>query len=191
MYRSPNLIPQVYNMYQDVLKFWFEEIEPSQWFAKDEPFDQLIAKRFSDIHTKAVRCELFAWRAKTRGRLAEIIVLDQFSRNLFRESPLAFANDQMALVLAQEAVTLGMDMSLTPVERGFIYLPYMHSESRKIHEVAEKIYRRNGSPSGLEWEIKHKAIIDRFGRYPHRNSILGRKSTDEELIFLQQPNSSF
>ena len=178
-------------MYQDVLKFWFAEIAPAQWFAKVDEFDQRLTERFSDIHTSAIRCELFAWREKARGRLAEIVVLDQFSRNMFRESPLAFANDHMALILAQEAVALGMDMLLTPVERGFIYLPYMHSESRKIHAVAEEIYRGHGVPSSLEWEMKHKAIIDRFGRYPHRNAILGRKSTVEELIFLQQPNSSF
>ncbi len=178
-------------MYQDVLKFWFEEINPSQWWKKEDEFDQLIAERFSAIHGRAVRCELFTWRENARGRLAEIIVLDQFSRNMFRESPLAFANDQMSLALAQEAVALGIDMILTPIEMGFIYLPYMHSESKIIHAVAEKIYRQNGSPSGLAWEMKHKAIIDRFGRYPHRNGILGRKSTEEELIFLQQPNSSF
>ncbi len=178
-------------MYQDVLKFWFEEIAPSQWFAKNDEFDQRLTERFSDIHASAIHCELFAWRENARGRLAEIVVLDQFSRNMFRESPLAFANDQMALVLAQEAVALGMDTLLTPVERGFLYLPYMHSESRKIHTIAEEIYRRHGVPSSLEWELKHKTIIDRFGRYPHRNAILGRKSTDEELIFLQQANSSF
>ncbi len=178
-------------MYQDVLKFWFTEIEPAKWFAKDEQLDQLIVARFTDIHAMAVRCELFAWRENAQGRLAEIIVLDQFSRNMFRDSPLAFASDQMALVLAQEAVKLGIDIQLTQTERGFIYLPYMHSESSKIHQVAEHLYRSHGTESGLTWEIKHKVIIDRFGRYPHRNAILGRTSTEEELIFLQQPNSSF
>ncbi len=178
-------------MYQEVLKFWFEEINPAQWWTKVDEFDHLIAERFSAIHARAVRCELYTWRESARGRLAEIIVLDQFSRNMFRGSSLAFANDPMTLVLAQEAVTRGIDIILTPVERGFIYLPYMHSESKKIHAVAEKLYRQNGSSSGLAWEMKHKAIIDRFGRYPHRNDVLGRKSTDEELIFLQQPNSGF
>ncbi len=132
-------------MYQEILNFWFEEARPSQWWTKDAAFDQLIRDRFSDIHSRAVRCELFAWRENAQGRLAEIIVLDQFSRNMFRGSPLAFANDQMALVLAQEAVSLGIDKLLTPTERGFVYLPFMHSESLKIHEVAEKIYRQNGS----------------------------------------------
>ena len=178
-------------MYQEVLKFWFEEISQSQWWLKDDKFDQLIADRFTDVHSRAVQCELYEWRENAKGRLAEIIVLDQFSRNMFRGSPLAFANDQMALVLSQEAVSLKIDTLLTPIERGFIYLPFMHSESIKIHELAEKIYRKNGGQSGLEWELKHKAIIERFGRYPHRNEILGRKSNKEELNFLKQPNSSF
>ena len=178
-------------MFHDVLKFWFEEVKPAQWWAKDDHFDTLITERFSDLHSKAVQGEFFAWREYSSGRLAEIIILDQFSRNMFRYSPLAFANDQMALTLAQEAVAQGIDMLLTPVERGFIYLPFMHSESRKIHEVAETIYRRHGNPSSLQWELKHKSIIDTFGRYPHRNAILGRESTEEELDFLQQPNSRF
>jgi uncharacterized protein (DUF924 family) len=178
-------------MYQNILKFWFEEVSPSQWWKKDDKFDQLIKDRFLEIHSSTVRFELFGWRENAKGRLAEIIVLDQFSRNMFRGSSLAFANDQMALVLAQEAVSLGIDMLLTPIERGFVYLPFMHSESAKIHELAEKLYRQHGGQSGLEWEIKHKVIIERFGRYPHRNEILGRKSTKEELEFLKQPNSSF
>lgn len=178
-------------MYHEVLKFWFEEAGQSKWWLKDEAFDQLIFKRFSDIHSKAVCCELFEWRESAKGRLAEIIVLDQFSRNMFRGSPMAFAHDPMALVLAQESVSLGIDKLLTPEERGFLYIPFMHSESIKIHEVAEKLYRRHGVQSSLEWEMKHKAIIERFGRYPHRNEILGRKSSEEELSFLQQPNSRF
>jgi uncharacterized protein (DUF924 family) len=178
-------------MYQNVLKFWFEEVSQSQWFKQDDEFDQLIFDRFSDIHARAVRGELFEWRENEKGRLAEIIVLDQFSRNMFRESPLAFANDQMTLVLAQEAVSQGIDRLLVPVERGFIYLPFMHSESLKIHEVAEKIYREHGVQSSLGWEIKHKEIIERFGRYPHRNEIMGRTSSKEEIEFLKQSNSTF
>lgn len=178
-------------MYQEILKFWFEDAGQSKWWSKDDAFDQLISERFSDIHSMAVRCELFEWRETAKGRLAEIIVLDQFSRNMFRRSPMAFAQDQMALVLAQESVSLGIDRLLTSEERGFLYIPFMHSESIKIHEVAEKLYRSHGVPSSLEWEMKHKAIIDRFGRYPHRNEILGRKSSQEELNFLKQPNSRF
>lgn len=178
-------------MYKEVLKFWFEEVQPKQWFKKDRGFDRLITEKFAETHAGAARCELYSWRETPEGRLAEIIVLDQFSRNMFRGSKEAFANDRMALVLAQEAVALKIDEQLASFQRGFIYLPYMHSESLIIHQAAEKIYRRHGVQSSLEWELKHKAIIERFGRYPHRNEILGRTSTREELEFLQQPNSSF
>lgn len=178
-------------MYNEILKFWFEESTPSQWFSKDDSFDRLIAERFSEIHSRAVRCELYSWRENAQGRLAEIIVLDQFSRNMFRESPLAFKNDPVALVLSQEAVSLGMDKVLKAVERSFMYLPFMHSESIEIHKFAFDLYSQPGMESNLEWEIKHKKIIEKFGRYPHRNDALGRKSTKEELEFLKGPDSSF
>ena len=121
----------------------------------------------------------------------EIIVLDQFSRNLFRDSPQAFAQDSLALALAQEAISLNLDQQLSPEQRAFLYMPFMHSESKLIHEFALKLFQRLGNPTNLEFEKKHKVIIDRFGRYPHRNQILGRASTDEELTFLTQPDSSF
>lgn len=178
-------------MYEEILGFWFEEIEPSKWWKKDEDFDRSLIQRFSGIHAQAARCELFDWRAIPRGRLAEIIVLDQFSRNMFRGSPLAFANDALALALAQEAVSAGADEALSPVQRSFLYMPYMHSESLKIHDVAVDLFRRNGIKGNLDFEIKHKSIIERFGRYPHRNSILGRASTEDEIEFLKQPGSGF
>lgn len=178
-------------MYRDILNFWFEEIDRAQWWKKDDKFDQYIRSRFSDIHAQAVRCELFAWRDTARGRLAEIIVLDQFSRNMFRGSPKAFAQDAMALTLAQEAISRKMDLQLSDIEKGFMYIPYMHSESLVIHETAEKIYRRYGIKSNLDYELKHKRILERFGRFPHRNKILGRMSTPEEIAFLKEPGSSF
>ncbi|MEO8459819.1 MAG: DUF924 family protein [Dokdonella sp.] len=175
----------------DVLDFWFNEIDPKSWWIKDAEFDRSIADRFGAVHAQAVRCELYAWRASAQGRLAEVIVLDQFSRNLYRDSPLAFANDPVALTLAQEAVGLGVDADLTAVQRSFLYLPYMHSESLRIHEIAVDLYTRNGIASNLDFEYRHKAIIERFGRYPHRNHALGRESTQEELRFLQSAESSF
>jgi len=178
-------------MYKAILKFWFEEIEPAKWWAKDEAFDRLIRERFGAIHAQAARCELFEWRQDARGRLAEVIVLDQFSRNMFRGAPLAFASDPLALALAQEAIAARADAALSPVERSFLYLPFMHSESLAIHAVALTLYRSNGIQSNLDFEIKHKQIIERFGRYPHRNAILGRPSTHEELEFLKQPGSGF
>ena len=178
-------------MYQDILHFWFEEIDPSQHWAKDDEFDRLLIRKFSDVHYSAARCELFEWRNNAQGRLAEIIVLDQFSRNMFRGTPLSFAYDGLALALSQEAIAAGADKMLSQVERSFLYMPFMHSESLKIHEVAVGLFRKNGIQSNLDFEIRHKKIIERFGRYPHRNSILGRESTEEELEFLKQPGSGF
>jgi uncharacterized protein (DUF924 family) len=178
-------------MYQDILRFWFEEIDPSKWWAKDAAFDQLIRARYSQVHARATRCELVGWRMEARGRLAEIVILDQFSRNLFRGSPLAFASDPLALALAQEAIAAEADSALSPVERSFLYLPFMHSESLAIHAAAMELYRMNGDQNNLDSEIRHKNIIERFGRYPHRNAILGRHSTDEEIEFLKQPGSGF
>ena len=178
-------------MAEDVLKFWFEELEPAQWWKKDQAFDAMIEERFGRLHRQAVCCELYTWRRTARGRLAEIIVLDQFSRNMFRDTAQAFSADPLALALAKEAVAAGADATLTPVQRSFLYMPYMHSESRLIHEQAVDLYTRNGIEENLKFEIRHKEIIDRFGRYPHRNSILGRPSTADELAFLQQPGSSF
>ncbi len=178
-------------MYQDVLEFWFEKTEPSQWWKKDDDFDRVIIERYSALHRAAARCELFGWRTAPRGRLAEIVLLDQFSRNMFRGSPLCFAQDALALALAQEAIAAGADKALSQVERSFLYMPFMHSESLKIHEVAVELFRANGIPGNLDYELKHVAIIERFGRYPHRNAILGRESTAEEIEFLKLPGSGF
>ncbi len=175
----------------EILKFWFEEIDRSFWFKKDADFDRLLAERFGNLHTQASHGELIFWRDTPHGRLAEIIVLDQFSRNLFRDSANAFAYDGMALVLAQEAVRNGADAALSAQERVFLYMPYMHSESLVIHKTAVELFTRNGIQNNLDYELKHKAIIERFGRYPHRNALLGRASTPEELEFLSQPGSSF
>ena len=125
------------------------------------------------------------------GRLAEIIVLDQLSRNLYRNSSLAFAQDSLALALAQEAITLKLDAALPPIQRSFLYMPFMHSESKLIHQYALKLFEDLGNPINLDFEQRHKEIIDRFGRYPHRNQVLGRNSSQEELDFLTQPNSHF
>lgn len=177
-------------MYNDVLTFWFEEIEESHWWVKDSEFDEQIKQRFSEVHTKATKCELFEWRSSIDGRLAEIIVLDQFSRNIYRDTPQAFANDALALSLAQEAISLKLDQQLEDRKKSFLYIPFMHSESQKIHEIAVELYSNN-KLKNLDFEIRHKKIIDRFGRYPHRNDILGRTSTAEEIEFLKSPGSRF
>jgi uncharacterized protein (DUF924 family) len=178
-------------MNEEVLRFWFEETAPKQWWAAEADFDRLIAERFGDLHRRTAQAEQFAWRQDPRGRLAEVLILDQFSRNIYRNSPLAFAQDPMALVLAQEAIASRSDQTLSPLERSFLYLPFMHSESKVIHVQAELLYRANGIADNYDYELRHKAIIDRFGRYPHRNAILGRPSTDMEVEFLRQPGSRF
>jgi len=177
--------------YQDILDFWFSPETQPNWFAKSDQFDQSLKEKFGDILEQASKAELWSWRKNADGRLAEILVLDQFSRNIFRDTPRAFTQDSLALTLAQEAISQDLDKQLSPEQRSFLYMPFMHSESKLIHEFALKLFQRLGNPKNLEYEIKHKIIIDRFGRYPHRNQILGRESTEEELSFLTQPDSSF
>ena len=174
-----------------MLHFWFTELSPKQHFAKDAALDEAIRTRFGATLEAAARCELFAWRAATQGRLAEVVVLDQFSRNVYRDSPRAFAQDALALALAQELVASGQDRSLPLAQRSFAYMPYMHSESALVHAQAVALFSQPGLEDSLRSALRHKAIIDRFGRYPHRNAVLGRSSTPEELAFLSEPGSSF
>jgi uncharacterized protein (DUF924 family) len=126
-----------------------------------------------------------------KGALAEIIILDQFSRNIFRDTPIAFATDALALEAAKEAIANGFDKEIDAGYLSFLYMPFMHSESKEIHEIAVSLFNKPGMESSYEYELKHKAIIDRFGRYPHRNEILGRQSTLEEIEFLKEEGSSF
>ena len=178
-------------MHQSVWMFWFHEVAPAQWWKVDPHFDRLIVERFGDLHRRAAQAELFEWRSEPRGRLAEVIVLDQFSRNMYRGDRRAFECDVLALALAQEAVAAQADLALPESERVFLYMPYMHSESALIHEAAVALFRERAPKSNYDFELRHKAIIDRFGRYPHRNAVLGRASTPEELAFLEEPGSSF
>ncbi len=174
-----------------VLSFWFEELTEDDWFSADPNIDAMITSQFGALHKAAARCELWPWRATPHGRLAEIIVLDQFSRNIYRHHPDAFRQDPAALCLAQEAVSVSADSSLTPTQKAFLYMPFMHSESAAVHDVAMQLFSIPGLEKELAFEKQHRDIILRFGRYPHRNDILGRNSSDEELEFLAQPGSSF
>ena len=174
-----------------VLRFWFVELEPRDWWRKDPELDQRIASRFGALLETAATGALAEWRTTPRGRLAEIIVLDQFSRNIHRGSAEAFANDALALRLAEEAVATGAALELPVEERRFFYMPYMHSESAAVHETAMRLFATPGLEKNLDFERRHKAVIDRFGRFPHRNALLGRESTAEEIEFLKQPGSSF
>lgn len=174
-----------------IIDFWFNAIDSKQWFIKDDDFDLLLTAQFSQLQMSAAKSELYHWRANAEGRLAEIIVLDQFSRNIHRNSPLAFASDPLALALAQEAVALGCQNDLDVIKQSFLFMPYMHSESQAIHEVGLELFNSTGLDKTIEYQKKHLAIIKKFGRYPHRNAILQRESTPEEIEFLSTTGSSF
>lgn len=182
----------------DVLAFWFgERPGPSrrEWFVKDAAFDAEIRQRFGDLHRQAAALQLEDWRAGPRTMLALVVVLDQFSRNLYRNDARAFAADAHALECARQAVARGDDRALLPVERQFLYLPFEHSESLEDQDRALELM---GALDGFaetrdasEWARRHRVIIARFGRFPHRNAALGRESTAEEREFLAQPGSGF
>ena len=170
----------------DILSFWFSDRSRPKWFANEPSFDALVSARYGAVLQAAKRGELFQWRETIRGRLAEIIVLDQFSRNIYRGTAGAFECDAQALVLAQEAVRDEARFELTPDEKAFLYMPFMHSESPVIHEEGLKLFSEVGLESHLAYEEEHRRVIQRFGRFPHRNAILGRTSTAEEDLYLAQ-----
>lgn len=168
--------------YEVVLRFWFEELEPADWFRKSDALDTVIRDRFGAVYEAARRGELYEWRRSIRGRLAEIIVLDQFPRNMFRGTARAFESDALALLLAQEALDEREKLSVR--EKGFLYMPFMHSESLVIHDVAQGLFSEPGLEKRAKYEAQHRQQLERFGRYPHRNQALGRVSTPEEVEFL-------
>ena len=172
---------------QNVLDFWFQTLKPSDWFKKSRELDAQIKAQFESTYHQVVAGETSHWRDSAEGRIAEIIVLDQFARNMFRDTPLAFSADPLALALAQEAIRCGGHLELDDTQRTFLYMPFMHSESPRIHEQAMDLFK---DLANLDFEIRHKAVIDRFGRYPHRNKILGRVSTAEEIEWMAN-NSGF
>lgn len=175
----------------EVLKFWFEELTPEMHFSKSDALDERIRSLFIKTHEAVMNGKSADWRHTPEGRLAEIIVLDQFSRNMFRGKAQSFASDSLALKLATEAIEAGDDQKLPIQKRAFIYMPFMHSEDPKAHEKAMVLFDQKGLENAFKFEVLHKKIIDRFGRYPHRNEVLGRKSTPEEVEFLKEENSSF
>jgi uncharacterized protein (DUF924 family) len=176
---------------QIIIDFWFHELTPKQWWGGNPELDRLIDKRFGKQHKAASMGELWSWRNSAQGALAEIIILDQFSRNIYRGTALAFAADGIALVLAQQAIDRGYDKELELIMRGFLYMPFMHSESAKIQEQSIAFNKAADKDQSLDYALRHKEIIDRFGRLPHRNHILGRISTPEEIEFLKDLSPSF
>ncbi|MBF2027613.1 MAG: DUF924 domain-containing protein [Oscillatoriales cyanobacterium C42_A2020_001] len=185
----------------DILTFWF--VDPTglatknrkAWFSKDLAFDQEIRDRFLAVYEQAAAGQLDHWQETASGVLALILLLDQFPRNLFRGMPQAFATDAKAVSLAQAAIARGLDQAMPPIQRWFVYLPLMHSEDLEVQHQSVEVFRQfEHDPevqSSYPYALKHLEVIQRFGRFPHRNAILGRKSTPEETEFLKQPGSSF
>jgi len=187
----------------EVLDFWFgrpgeaHHLKPrEQWFRKDEAFDALIAQRFGGLIDAALRGELAPWADQPLSALALILVLDQFTRNTRRGTASMFAGDALALATARDLVARGDDQLLAGVQRQFVYLPFEHSEDLADQNESMRVFTRLGRDEpaleGLvEWARKHQVIVERFGRFPHRNAALGRASTAEEIEFLKQPGSGF
>jgi len=175
----------------DVLGFWFQETRPKQWFTKDEAFDADVRERFLAQHEELAAQPGETFLTDARSALAAIIVFDQMSRNMFRGTPRAFATDTKALQLAAATVAGGFDTALTKDERMFCYLPFEHAEDGDAQARCVALMSALGDPELAKWAEAHKAVIDRFGRFPHRNAVLGRVSTPEEIEFLKQPGSSF
>ena len=188
---------------QAVLDFWFGATGSSEcgtqralWFRKSDATDRSIARHFGRLIERALRGELAGWAAQPRGALAQIIVLDQFTRNVFRATPRAFAGDARALAAASTMVQAKHDAALPPVQRSFVYLPFEHAEDLGLQDEAVRHFTRLAAMAPelqgmLAYARKHRAVIERFGRFPHRNAILGRTSSAQELAFLQEPGSGF
>ena len=193
----------------EVLDFWFAPAAPTagdggspgafptrrEWFHKDPAFDAVIRDRFGAVIAEALAGGLGDWCATARGTLARVLVLDQFTRNAFRDTPTAFAGDARALATAKDAIARGHDRVLAPVERWFLYMPVQHSESAEDQDRSVALFgalaRETGLTEPVDWVERHAAVVRRFGRFPHRNAILGRTSSAEETEFLRTPGSRF
>ncbi|MDP6786849.1 MAG: DUF924 family protein [Rhodospirillales bacterium] len=173
-----------------ILDFWF--VSDGLWFKKDDAFDETIRQRFTADYERAAAGESSDWRQTPDGCLALIILLDQFPRNMFRGSARAFATDALAIDVTEAALGRGFDNALPPARRRFVYMPLMHAEDVDHQRRCVDLFAAlENDSNGLEYAIKHLEIIERFGRFPHRNEVLGRHSTPEELAFLKTPGSSF
>ena len=173
----------------EIINFWFAEVNKKKWFMKDPNFDKLITEKFLPVYEQISRGVLDSWKNTPEGILALIIVLDQFSRNMFRGQKKSFDTDAQALLLAKQAIATKMDKRLPAFYQKFIYMPFIHSEALQDQNLSLQLFVSD--PETYGYAIKHREIIEKFGRFPHRNNLLGRQSTPEELHFLQLPNSAF
>jgi uncharacterized protein (DUF924 family) len=169
----------------DVIAFW-QQAGPDRWFARDDAFDAAITERFGALHAEAAAGRLAAWGETAEGAFALVILLDQFSRNIFRSDPRTWAADPLARAVADRAIARGFDHAVAPELRRFFYLPYMHSEDWADQERSVALNRSLEDPDLVKWAEHHRDIIARFGRFPHRNAILGRETTPEEQRFLDE-----
>ncbi len=191
-----------------LLDFWLgpldehgfsDEAHRRRWFEKSSAFDETLRERFGELHARGGRGELDDWKQTPRGRLALVILLDQLSRNLYRDTPAMYDQDEAALAIARDAIEAGDEGALAPQERYFLYMPFMHAEDRDAQARCLELFEQAQAemPEHLaerfdpKWAVMHKDIVDRFGRFPHRNELLSRDSTDEEREFLAKPGSSF
>jgi uncharacterized protein (DUF924 family) len=186
---------------QEVLDFWFAAPGSAEhgtarrlWFTKSDDTDALIRARFGATVDAALQAKLDHWREELRSMLALIVLLDQFTRNIFRDTARAFAGDAAAIALAERVVDAGLDRQFSLNERWFVYLPFEHAESLSLQERAVQLFKQlaaDGLTEPLAWAIKHRDVVARFGRFPHRNALLGRVSSPEEEAFLREPGSRF
>lgn len=171
--------------------FWFETLAPEQWFRADPEVDRAVRTAFGDLYERFVQFGTEDWEATPDGALAAVLGFDQLPRNLFRGQARAFATDERALALAERAIARGFDQALPPQRRMMLYMPFQHSEDRAIQARSVALFEALGEPRALDFARRHQAVIERFGRFPHRNAALGRASTAEETTFLAQPGSPF
>lgn len=178
---------------QEVISFWFEETMPQQWFQKNDVFDQEIKERFLVTYEMARKDLCNDWARDADGVLALCLVLDQFPRNIFRGSAKAFETDKKILLIVKETLHKGYDALLNPVKRKFMYMPFMHSEDISDQKKSVSLFEmmKGDDPLSYDYAVKHLEVIEKFGRFPHRNEVLGRQSTEEELKYLQLPGAGF
>lgn len=181
------------DLQKEILDFWFVETQPKQWFQVSEQFDQMIKERFEDDYHKALDGAYDDWQHNADGALALCVMLDQFPRNMYRGTPAAFEADKKALVISKYAVSKGLDQVHSAQKRRFLYLPFEHSENINDQHRSVELFEktREDDPLGYDYALRHFKIIEKFGRFPHRNIILGRDNTPEEQEHLAQPNAGF